>query len=204
MAAVTGPPQPYGEPYGQPHGQPPAAPYGQQYGPQYGQQYGQPVPYGYPPPAPVPYLQIATMADRLVARIIDWLLLMPLLVLLIFPGIVFMVASGDGTDPPSGASVAVFLLGLLAALLVGFLYEPLMISRRGATIGKRARRLTVRMEATGQLPTAKAAWLRFGVPLLAAIAPFGAVLVYVSPYFDDSGRRQGWHDKVARTVVVKG
>jgi hypothetical protein len=53
---------------------------------------------------------------------------------------------------------------------------PLMIRRRGATIGKRARRLTVRMAATGELPTG-ATWFRFGVPL---------------------------HDKVAGTVVVKG
>jgi hypothetical protein len=52
-----------------------------------------------------------------------------------------------------------------------------MIRRRGATIGKRTRRLTVRMAATGELPTARATWFRFGVPL---------------------------HDKVAGTVVVKG
>lgn len=182
---MTGPPQPYGE---QPGQYPPPQPA-----------------HGYPPAPPPGYVpMIAGMGERLVARLLDWLLLMPLLVLLIFPGIVFMVSSGHGTDPPSGASIAVFLLGLSAGFLIAFLYEPLMIRRRGATIGKRARRLTVRMEATGELPTAKATWFRFGVPLIAAVAPFGAVLVYLSPLFDSSGRRQGWHDKVAGTVVVKG
>ena len=82
--------------------------------------------------------------------------------------------------------------------------SALSVSDRGATVGKKVMKLTVRMEATGSLPTGKASAVRFVIPLIASIAPFGSVLVYLSPLFDSSGRRQGWHDKVAKTVVVKG
>jgi hypothetical protein len=28
------------------------------------------------------------------------------------------------------------------------------------------------------------------------------LLVYISPFFDNTGRNQGWHDKVAKTFVI--
>jgi uncharacterized RDD family membrane protein YckC len=28
-------------------------------------------------------------------------------------------------------------------------------------------------------------------------------VVYLSPFFDSSGRRQGWHDMAAKTVVIR-
>ena len=31
----------------------------------------------------------------------------------------------------------------------------------------------------------------------------GALVLYASPLWDRSGRRQGWHDKLAGTIVVK-
>ncbi len=30
----------------------------------------------------------------------------------------------------------------------------------------------------------------------------GALLVYISPFFDNTMRFQGWHDKFAETVVI--
>ncbi|MFC7877928.1 RDD family protein [Isoptericola sp. NPDC057391] len=44
--------------------------------------------------------------------------------------------------------------------------------------------------------------LRWLVLALCGVVPLaGTVLVLVSPTFDSSGRRQGWHDKAARSVV---
>lgn len=177
-------------------------PYGQQ--PGYGPPppgYGAP-PQGYAPPPGAP--QIAGMGDRLIARLIDGALLIAVALVLIVPGLVMLISSSDGDDDPSGSAVAVFLLSLVIVIPAAILYEPVLIAKRGATIGKKVMKLTVRLEATGTLPGAKAATFRFLIPLAASIAPFGSVLVYVSPLFDNSGRRQGWHDKVAKTVVVKG
>lgn len=175
----------------------------------YGQQ-----PYGHPPPHEPPRdrsgiptggpPKIARMRDRLIARVIDWLLMTGVFLAVL----VSVFAVGEATEDPSGEAsgvgLAVLFLGIIAAVAGVLLYEPVMIATRGATVGKMVMKLTVRMEATGVLPTTKASVFRFGLPLLASLAPFGSFLIYMSPLFDNSGRRQGWHDKIAGTVVVKG
>lgn len=44
---------------------------------------------------------------------------------------------------------------------------------------------------------------RVGLPFVASFVPFGGLAVYLSPFLDKTDRRQGWHDKVALTVVMK-
>jgi len=34
------------------------------------------------------------------------------------------------------------------------------------------------------------------------VCGIGALLVYLSPFFDNTMRFQGWHDKFAETVVI--
>jgi uncharacterized RDD family membrane protein YckC len=31
----------------------------------------------------------------------------------------------------------------------------------------------------------------------------GQLLIYLSPFLDSTGKRQGWHDKLAKTIVIK-
>jgi hypothetical protein len=42
------------------------------------------------------------------------------------------------------------------------------------------------------------------IPFLGGLFCYiGALIVYLSPLFDNSGRLQGWHDKAANDVVIK-
>jgi uncharacterized RDD family membrane protein YckC len=207
-------------------GAPPAGPSGQygQHG-QYGQ-YGQPVPprspYGEPMPAPgvgdayggygapaADRPQIAGMGDRLVARIIDTVLVCVGAVVLLIPGAIALGVSVDETtgEPTPGGIVA-FLAVLAVVVLLAVMYEIAFIAVRGRTIGKQVMKLTVRLEADGRLPGWGPSLVRWLIPAVAGAVTFliggiGQLLVYVSPFFDNTGRRQGWHDKAARTLVVK-
>ncbi|MGH8962308.1 MAG: RDD family protein [Jatrophihabitantaceae bacterium] len=214
-----GPPDPYGRP---PEGQQPPQ-YGQyppppQYGqPQYGQpQYGQPQ-YGQYPPAPAysaygaPQPSAGTpagMGNRLLARIIDWLIIgIPF-------GIIFAIVAASVVktgrtcavnDPnctpvsASGGGAVALLYVLLIVATIG--YEVYFIGTRGATIGKRIMGVKVIDSATGGYIGMGRAFVRYIV-----LAVTGAICTigYWSPFFDGTKRNQGWHDKSANDFVVVG
>ncbi len=109
----------------------------------------------------------------------------------------------DAQDQASGFFATFFLM---MAVIGGFLllYEWLMIGLKGATFGKMAMGLRVARERDGQLPGLGSAFLRYIIPIAGAFLCYiGAVLVYLSPLFDNTGKQQGWHDKAAGTVVIK-
>ncbi|NHC13845.1 RDD family protein, partial [Motilibacter deserti] len=197
--------------------------YGQpQYGAQqYGQQYGQPG-YGYPsaPGYGGGYGQQAyvgtpaSMGKRLGARLLDGLIIgVPALVVLIVLWVLPFAAGssteeldefGDTTtnyDP----NIPLLLLAILATLVVfvlAFLYEPVLTARRGATYGKSILGIKVTM-IDGQPITSSASWIRWAVfQLPGIIVPFWQLVFAISPFFDGD-RRQGFHDKVAKTLVVE-
>jgi uncharacterized RDD family membrane protein YckC len=202
---------PYGQPpYGQPqYGQPQ---YGQpQYGqPQYGQpQYGQPPAYGQPaygqqpfgrpgfgPGAPVPGfppgVEAAGMGQRLIARIVDACVLIPIYIV--------TLVLGMGSD-----NNGVLFGGYGLYLVASAAYEIWMISDRGATVGKKAVSIKVVNLADGNVPSTGAAAKRYGfyVAVTVLTCGIGGLLIALSPLFDHSGRQQGWHDKFAGTVVIK-
>jgi uncharacterized RDD family membrane protein YckC len=218
----SGPGQPgYGQPgYGRPgHGQPG---YGQpQYGqPQYGQpgygqpQYGQPG-YGQPgpgqpgpgqyPPAPpygapgygpppgasyggvTPFGLPASMGNRLLARFVD-------AVIVGIPAVVLIgIAAATGS---TAAFVLVYLLVIVAA--IG--YDVYFNGVKGATIGKRTLKIKVVDTGTGQPIGAGRAFVRY---LVLGITGGICTLGYWSPFFDGTGRKQGWHDKAANDFVVQ-
>jgi uncharacterized RDD family membrane protein YckC len=90
------------------------------------------------------------------------------------------------------------LIGL--TLLVGFLYETTLIALRGQTLGKVATRIRVVRLDDGAVPGWGPAFVRWLIPVAASIVPFGALPVYLWLLWDR--RRQGLHDKAARTLVV--
>ncbi|SCK28131.1 RDD family protein [Streptomyces sp. WMMB 322] len=229
--------QGYGYPQ-QPQGGQPGYGYPQQ--PQYGQQAqpggipGQPG-YGYPQqPGTVQAnngyinighlgsLQLATMGQRFLARLIDGLIVGTVYTVIMFLGVgsALGIASqaedcGTYTDPgyseciqeaqaqASGVIGTMVMVMLVFASLMLF-YEWLMIAFKGATFGKMAMGLRVLKEADGQLPGAGSGFIRYIIPVAGSVVcGIGTLLVYLSPFFDNSGKLQGWHDRGAGTVVVK-
>ncbi len=173
------PPQgPYGgPPYGgPPYGGPPQGPYG-----------GQPPGYGAPMQGPV----FADMGRRLGARAID-------VGLYLVVYIIFAVLLGSGRS--SGGSLAV---GLLMTVLM-FGYEAGMVATRGGTLGKQLLGIKVVREADGQLPGWGPGVLRWLIQWVGSlVCGIGLLVVWLSPFFDGTKRFQGWHDKVAKTFVVR-
>ncbi|MGQ0625901.1 MAG: RDD family protein [Sporichthyaceae bacterium] len=131
------------------------------------------------------------MGSRLLARIVDGLVLAP----------VWITTSIVNFN--SGA-LGVALLMLVINVVAYVVYDTVMISGRGQTVGKKALGLRVVNLANGAVPTQEAAGKRAALYGFSWFAFYiGGILVALSPLFDGSGRKQGWHDKVGGTVVIK-
>ncbi|MDI3385655.1 RDD family protein [Streptomyces sp. B-S-A8] len=220
------PQQPQGQPYGYPQ-QPKDQP-GYGYG--YPQQAPQGVPQGYgypaaPPPGGYGFVQLptlgtvqlASMGTRFGARLIDGVVIGVIYGIFTAVGLLGALGLADQADQcdwrdadyyecRDDAFMNAFLVGLgvLAALaLITLLYEWLMISFAGATLGKMAVGIKVVKDDTGQAPGAGAGFVRWVIPQLGALVCIGSTLVFLSPFWDNSGRQQGWHDKAAHTLVIK-
>ncbi|UQX02621.1 RDD family protein [Streptomyces sp. RerS4] len=220
----------YGYPQQAPQGVPPQAGYGY---PQQGQQpYGAVPPQapgtlqannGYINVAGLGTVQVATMGRRFGARVIDALAISVLVWILMAIGLAGSLGLAEsmedcGTDYSSAAyqtcvnEQAEAAGGMIAALfgtlaLIGIatlLYEWLMISFVGATLGKMALGLKVVKENTGSVPGLGGGFIRWIIPMVGSfLCGIGQILVYLSPFFDNSGKLQGWHDRAAGTIVVK-
>lgn len=221
---------PYGQQPQQPgYGQPQQPGYGQ---PQQGQpgygypQQGQPgIPpqsgYGYPAgghghggyaQGPQP----ASMGMRFLARLIDGVIIGVLYGILMGIGVVGATDSlseCDATGDPAVYqacvdSAANDIMGPIFAIMGFFiiftlLYEWLMIGLVGATVGKLALGLRVVKADTGQKPGLGSSFIRWIIPTVGSfLCGIGQLLVYLSPFWDNSGRQQGWHDKAASTMVL--
>lgn len=136
---------------------------------------------------------LASPGTRLTARIVDVLILAVL-----------------GTVLGSVADIA-------GAFIIGAIYETVFVATKGQTPGKMATRIRIVRTEDGATPDWRAAAYRWALPAVASVARLVApavgvesdaasllaligVLVYVSLLWDK--RRQGWHDKFARTLVI--
>ncbi|MFC5722789.1 RDD family protein [Streptomyces gamaensis] len=133
---------------------------------------------------------------RLLARIIDGLLVsVPL-------SIIFSAVSARwDVYENSGDS---FTLGVIIAV-VYFVYEGLMLTTRGQTVGKMAMNIRVAMLENGASPEGAPGWTRAAVYTLPGIVPccgFVFWLVNVLWCTWDEPYHQCIHDKAAKTVVV--
>ena len=180
--------------------------------------YGQPA-YGTPafgghPGSNVPAgVVFASMPRRLGARVLDWLILGFLFTVLGI--IVIVVASGSGTfddysDSTSTSSqdTAAFLIFcgfVIGTYVLTAIYEVALTAASGATLGKRIVGIKVVREIDGQVPSLGKSALRWLIPVAASLftCGLGSILVYLSPFFDGTGRLQGWPDKAAGTVVIQ-
>jgi uncharacterized RDD family membrane protein YckC len=189
------PPPPQSDPYATPYGNPYATPPGGQPGNPYGSPYGG-QPYDMPPG---PGMQqtgmppLAALGKRLLARIIDWLVLAIIAVPLA------ILASVANNHDRGALSLTASLVSVFAA----FLYEGLMLTRAGGqTLGKKALRIRVAALADGSAPVGSMGWTR------AAVWDLPALLCCLWQIVDavwctwDQPYRQCLHDKAAKTVVV--
>jgi uncharacterized RDD family membrane protein YckC len=211
-----GSPPPSGDPYHQPpaYGAPPPAPAPQPYGappgypaPAYGQPYGAAPAYGAPVAVPG---NLASMGARFGARLIDGLISIVVVygLGLVLVGAAFSTVQTDPTTGQVTSGIGTVIGALIAWGLIlfafGLLYELVMIALKGATLGKMAVGVKVVREADGQLPGWGPSALRYLIQVAGSfVCGIGVYVVWLSPFFDNTGRRQGWHDKVAKTLVVR-
>ncbi len=164
--------------------------------------------------------RVASIWQRFLARLID-----SLIYLLVYGLVDFLdVASITSLGAPKARTVTdsygntvtelsgPAVLGLSAALLTGaaiaigfgLVYEWLMVGLLGATLGKLALGIKVVNQSSGAAIGLSQSFVRAVIPFLGGLLCYvGALLVFVSPLFDRSGRLQGWHDRAANDVVVK-
>ena len=234
---VYGGAQPTPAHYGQPQGLPQ---YGQPHqGQQYGQpHYQQPQPgQGYPPQGyGYPGQRVATTPDgqplsgwwrRVFARIIDSIIVgiigLPLTGYFYYQyGKVIwayledtMDAAAAGTPTTTMTLPAEAYKWLIPAVLIGlvvsFVYEYLFLTKKGATPGKMALGIAVRLRDRPGNPPGSAVAKRYGfemglsllsaIPLVGTLFSFIALINYLWPLWDD--KKQALHDKVAGTNVVR-
>ncbi|MGW4893402.1 RDD family protein [Kitasatospora sp. NPDC004240] len=183
----------YGGEYG---GAPGGSPYGQN---PYGQSpYDQPPPgYGQPGhgqagPGPVPGMPpLGSWPNRILARLIDYLLVQVVAILIVLP-------FASLTDR-SGSAGSFWL-----ACAIWLIYEGVMVSRDGQTLGKKAMKVRVAMLIDGSTPTPAASWTRSAVFILPAVVCCAGLWWLIDGLFGvfDKPYRQCVHDKAAKTVVV--
>ncbi|MCZ2523383.1 MULTISPECIES: RDD family protein [Streptomyces] len=178
-------------------GTPPAAggnPYDQG---QYAQgQYTQ-APYGAPGGAPAGMPPLAESGQRFLARLIDTGVLIAF----------FVVATALFVDFDDATAMS--FSGNIMASLMGyglyFVYEGVMLSRDGQTLGKKAMKIRVAMLADGRVP-GSAGWIRAAVYALpGVISCLGVIFWLLNSLWHlwDKPYQQCLHDKAAKTVVVK-
>lgn len=220
------PPAPGG--YGAP---PPPGAYGQQ---QYGQQPGQfgnpPPPGGFggpPPPGqfqqpaqPYYYGQgssgthtLATGGKRILARIIDMLLMYAVLGGIIVVAI-FAILGSDSTVDSSGdfSSADSFLTGSLIVVtlilaVVSIFYEVAFIAIKGATPGKMIMKIQVVRMADGQIPGWGVSFMRWVLNLINLVPSLGGCVLIVLNIWGlinlfNHPMRQTPFDMIAKTVVI--
>ncbi len=205
--------------------QPPPWPYHPSPSPEYGAAaaYGYPTygqqPYGYPPPPRgvvffpgVGAVEVASFGQRFAARLIDAVINVLGIGVIVGAGVAALIATthdtvdawGTTSREPSAGGVAILLLSIAFAFVLGVLYEWLFIAFRGATPGKMALGVVVVDEATAQPIGLGRSLLRVLFPAVANwVLPIAALVIYLSPLFDGTGRLKGWHDQLAKDFVVK-
>ncbi|MFK3729624.1 RDD family protein [Streptomyces sp. NPDC088090] len=185
----SGPPPP-GSPYDSPY--PPPPPYGG-----YGGGYGGTDPLSGMPP-------LAESGRRILARLVDWLIIAVPLAVIGIPFDVYERATVDGDDFQTawtGGGQIVFQLLTIVAFVT---YDTVLTAKNGQTVGKRLMKLRVAMLNDGSTPPMSQSLLRAVVlwlPALICCACLWPLLLLVL-ILVDKPYKQGLHDKAAKTVVV--
>ena len=153
---------------------------------------------------PIPGAVPAPMAKRLLAFVIDQVASLLVGGAFVIAGtlpVLSPVQESVGTAPPAEPASPLLLVGSVLMLAFG-LVQWWYLGSRGFTVGKRLVGLRTLSVDTGRPVGMGRALVRLLVPAVSVLAlGVGPVVVYASPFFDPTGRRRGWHDKAAGTMV---
>jgi uncharacterized RDD family membrane protein YckC len=160
--------------------------------------YPAPQPWNAPVPVagPAPGVKYAGHGARLIAYIVDGfiaglLVWATIIVLGILVGI--LAATGSETATALGA---IFLVA--AVIVVSLAYFPWFWAHGGQTPGSKMLRLRVVRAVDGGPVTGAQAILRLiGLWISFAVFYIGVIWILIDP------QRQGWHDKIASTVMIE-
>ncbi|GGT91014.1 RDD family protein [Streptomyces lateritius] len=150
---------------------------------------------------------LAETGRRIVARIIDWLIIAVPLAIIGIPFDIYTRATdgdndfGDTINSYNGGSQLVFQLITIVAYLA---YDTVMTAKNGQTLGKKWMKLRVAMLNDGSTPPMNASLIRAVVlwlPALICCACLWPLLILILIIIDKP-YKQGLHDKAAKTVVV--
>ncbi|MET4674460.1 RDD family protein [Streptomyces sp. PvR018] len=193
---------PYGQPpYGSaPPPPPPPPPPNDPYGS--GGGFGAPDPLAGMPP-------LAEPGKRILARLIDFLIISIPLCLISLPWGGAVDVTGDNGDDGFGDAISnsysghQFLWSLIG-LVVYVAYDTYFTHKDGRTLGKRLLKLRVAMLNDGRVPDVGSSLMRAVVLWLPALlcCPCLWWLINIVLMFTDKPYRQGLQDKAAKTVVV--
>ncbi|MCI4045021.1 RDD family protein [Streptomyces sp. TRM75563] len=189
-----------GQPYGSaPPPPPPPPPPNDPYGS--GGGFGVPDPLAGMPP-------LAEPGKRILARLIDFLIISIPLYLISLPWGGAVDVNGDGDDGFGDAVAGGYsghqLLWSIIGLVVYVAYDTYFTHKDGRTVGKRLLKLRVAMLNDGRVPDTGAALMRAVVLWAPALlcCPCLWWLINIVLMFTDKPYRQGLQDKAAKTVVV--
>lgn len=153
--------------------------------------------------------ELAGLWSRVLARLLDAVIAGAVVTILFAIG--FLGEAGD--ESFRNAFFADGMKQTWRLILVGLLYEVLLIAFLGRTVGKMIMGIKVVKVSNGHVPLLVKAFLRYVVvvgiwaiisragELLANLGGLANILVFISPTFNKA--RQGWHDMLATTVVIK-
>jgi uncharacterized RDD family membrane protein YckC len=153
-----------------------------------------------PVAGPAPGYEFGDFGPRLVAYIIDGLIITAAVIAVVlilaipFAGIIGSGPQRQLTGPIAGFVVLV----ILAVAVITLGYFPYFWTRGGATPGMRMMSLKVVRDVDGgPLTTGQAIIRLLGYWVSSAVLYLGFIWVLIDK------RRRGWHDLIAGTVVVK-
>ena len=153
---------------------------------------------------PIPGAVPASMAKRLLAFVIDQVASLLVGGAFVAAGAFSVLLSAQrsvGTGAVAEPMSPLVLPGAALVLALG-LFQWWYQGTRGFTVGKRLVGLRTLSAVTGRPVGMAKALVRLLVPAAGVLAlGVGPIVVYVSPLFDGTGRRRGWHDKAAGTMV---
>ena len=140
---------------------------------------------------------LATIGRRALARLIDTLIIG-------IPATLVLLRYVDPERPEDPIDAPLWLF-YLVGLVAPVLYETLLISWRGQTVGKATTAVRVQRVVDGGLPASWQALVRILLPVAIANIPLSIFpLLSIGVYLLAIGHplRQGLHDRAAGTVVV--
>ena len=148
------------------------------------------------PSGPAPGVRYAPHGPRLVAYLLDGVILTVAFLLILVP--VVLITANVDRDGPSGATIAALVLLVLAAMAVSILYFPFFWQRTGQTPGMRPFHLWVVRDRDGTGFGWGTALLRLlGLYVAASVFYLGFLWIFVDK------RRRGWQDLIAGTIVIE-